>query len=127
MPATSPGPILVVDDDDAIRATVRDILDFEGYAVLTAPDGAAALRLAEQTAPACVLLDMRMPVLDGWGFAREARARGHHFPIVVMTAASDANAWCREIGGDACVPKPFQVDEMLDAIQRVLESQQARC
>ena len=122
MAETSPGPILVVDDDEAIRSTVRDILDLEGYPVLTAPDGAAALRLAEQAAPACVLLDMRMPVLDGWGFAREARARGHQFPIVVMTAASDASAWCLEIGGDACVPKPFQIDEMLDAIQRVLGS-----
>jgi CheY-like chemotaxis protein len=83
-------PILVIDDDPAILSTVLDILEFEGYPVATAVNGAEGLRCVEQEPPALVLLDMRMPVLDGWGFARTLRERGIILPIVVMTAAQDA-------------------------------------
>ena len=112
-------PILVVDDDPAIRETVSSVLEMEGYAHAVACDGLEALEIAERIKPSAVLLDMRMPVMDGWGFAREARRRGHDFPIVVMTAAENARRWCDEIGGDACVPKPFELDDLIGAIDRV--------
>ncbi len=67
--------VLVVDDDPAILTTVSEILQFEGYAVRTATNGAEALRLVEHARPWLILLDMRMPVMDGWGFARALRAR----------------------------------------------------
>jgi two-component system response regulator MprA len=70
------GAVLVVDDDEAIRDRVRDALEFEGYRVVTAPDGAAALAALEGPAPCSVLWDMRMPVLDDWAFCRAYRARG---------------------------------------------------
>jgi CheY-like chemotaxis protein len=116
--ATRQATVLVVDDDAAIRETVAEILDLEGYAVETARDGAEALRLIAVARPALVLLDMRMPVLDGWGFARVARERGLDVPILVMTAAQDAWRWCDEIGAAGCVPKPFDLDDLLRVVAR---------
>src|SRR5687768_233387 len=112
-------PILVVDDDASIRQTVREILDLEGYPVETASDGREALRVVERDAPSLVLLDMRMPELDGWGFAREIRERGIELPILVMTAAENARSWAAEIGADGYVAKPFELDELLAAVERV--------
>ena len=112
-------PILVVDDDASIRQTVREILDFEGYAVETAADGLEALRAVERGEPSLVLLDMRMPELDGWGFARAIRERGIQLPILVMTAAENARSWANEIGADGYVAKPFELDELLAAVERV--------
>jgi two-component system chemotaxis response regulator CheY len=113
------GPILVVDDDASIRQTVREILDLEGYPVETASDGREALRQVERHEPSLVLLDMRMPGLDGWGFAREIRQRGIELPILVMTAAENARSWADEIGADGYVAKPFELDELLAAVERV--------
>ena len=112
------GPILVVDDDYAIRMAVSEILQFEGYSVATAANGAEALAAIERLKPSLVLLDMRMPVLDGWGFARALRERGVQVPTVIMTAAHDAAVWASEIGADGYLPKPFQIQELLDVVAR---------
>jgi len=89
--------VLVVDDNLDIQSVIALILSAEGYQVTTASNGAEALHVLTQVEPACVLLDMRMPVLDGWGFARELAARQRHIPLVAMTAAQDAQAWCEQI------------------------------
>src|SRR5690349_18121625 len=68
--------VLVVDDDETIRTTVSETLDLEGYPVHLAADGVEALRSAEESPPQVILLDMRMPVLDGWGVARGLAERG---------------------------------------------------
>ena len=109
-------PILIVDDDPAILATVAAILEFEGYTVEQARNGAEALVALEQVRPGLVLLDMRMPVLDGWGFARALTERGIHLPILVMTAAQDAGRWAREIGAVGYVAKPFELSSLLHAV-----------
>jgi CheY-like chemotaxis protein len=113
-------PILVVDDDPTILATVADALDLEGYPVVTATNGAEALAAIESQAeqPSLVLLDMRMPVLDGWGFMRAVRERGLTPSVVVMTAAADARRWAREIGAHGVLAKPFELDELIAAVQR---------
>ncbi|HEY3109013.1 MAG TPA: response regulator [Chloroflexota bacterium] len=110
--------VLVVDDDEAIRSTVTQILEFEGYSVVAAADGAEALAAVEAELPCLVLLDMRMPILDGWGFAAALRKRGLKVPIAVMTAAQNAQRWCDEIGGDACLAKPFDLDDMVATVAR---------
>ena len=89
-------PVLVVDDDPLIRTSISEILDLEGYPVATAANGAEALESVEQSMPSLVLLDMRMPVMDGWGFAGALGERGIHLPILVMTAAQSAETWARE-------------------------------
>ena len=111
-------PILVVDDDPTILATVSEVLDMEGFAVMTATNGAEALVAVDQTVPSLVLLDMRMPVLDGWGFMRAVRERGLTLTVVVMTAAADARRWGREIGAEGVLAKPFDIDELLRAVQQ---------
>jgi two-component system, chemotaxis family, chemotaxis protein CheY len=111
-------PVLVVDDDAAIRDAVRDVLESEGIAVETAANGADALEQVSRHRPRLVLLDMRMPVLDGWGFASALRDRGLTLPVVVMTAAADASRWAEEIGAIGVVAKPFGVAELVNAVRR---------
>ena len=115
----SEAPILVVDDDPTILATVSEALDFEGFPVMTATNGAEALELVDRNWPSLVLLDMRMPVLDGWGFMRAVRERGLNLTVVVMTAAADARRWAREIDAQGGLAKPFELDDLLGAVMRL--------
>lgn len=110
--------VLVVDDDEGIRELVVTALAEEGYAVRSAGDGQEALAVLDQYDPQLILLDMRMPVMDGWQFAKSYRERpGHHAPIVICTAALDVRRDAREIGADGFLGKPFQLDELLDLVE----------
>lgn len=113
-----PTQILAVDDDPSILDLMRDILAGEGYDVLLAQNGAEALRVLDGNRPCLVLLDMRMPVVDGWGFARAMKERGLRYPVVVVTAAENARMWAGEIGADAYLAKPFQLAELLKVVER---------
>jgi two-component system chemotaxis response regulator CheY len=106
----------VVDDDPSIVAVVSDILIAEGHEVVSAENGAEAL--AKVNGEELVLLDMRMPVLDGWGFARAFRASGKRSPIVVMTAAENARHWAEESGAEGYLAKPFEIDALIAAVER---------
>jgi CheY-like chemotaxis protein len=109
----------VVDDDQAILSTIADLLAFEGYPVVTAEHGASALDLVNQQPVALILLDMKMPVMDGWTFAREYRCQPLlHAPIVVLTAARNAAEWAAEIEATAYLAKPFELDELLEVVGR---------
>ncbi|HEY1014942.1 MAG TPA: response regulator [Herpetosiphonaceae bacterium] len=114
---TEEHPILVIDDDPAILDTVAEMLEFEGYAVQVAANGAEGLAAVERLRPALVLLDMRMPVLDGWGFASRLRERGIELPVVVMTAAQDAQRWASDIAATGYLAKPFEYQELLSAVR----------
>jgi DNA-binding response OmpR family regulator len=61
---------------------------------------------------------MRMPMLDGWGFAKAMRARGLRYPVVVVTAAENARRWALEIDAEAYLAKPFQIGELLGIVAR---------
>lgn len=110
--------VLVADDDKSIRETVALVLADEGYEVRTAPDGAIALSLLDQWPPDVILLDMKMPVMDGWAFADAYRRRSApQAPVVVLTAAADADQWARQIGADGVLPKPFDLDALILAVE----------
>jgi CheY-like chemotaxis protein len=115
-----PPHILIIDDDPAIRATIAEVLTDEGYRVESVINGAEGLAAIERALPALVLLDMRMPVLDGWGFARLLRERGIVLPLVVMTAAQDAVRWSQEIGARWALAKPFDLDDVLQVVADAL-------
>ncbi len=116
---TAGAPILVVDDDLDLLSVMEIVLSDAGYAVRTATDGRSALACVAREMPALVLLDMRMPGMNGWEFAREFRARhGRAAPIVVVTAAEDARRRAEEIGADAWLAKPFDLDDMLAVVAR---------
>lgn len=112
-------PILVVEDDPDLLALVEMILSDAGYRVRTASDGRAALARVAEEMPALVFLDMRMPGMNGWEFAREFRARhGRAAPIVVVTAAENARDRAEEIGAEGWLAKPFELDDVLRAAER---------
>jgi len=109
--------ILVVEDDESIRDLVNMTLCDEGYEVLTAPHGAAALDVIERSKPDFILLDMCMPVMDGWEFSRVYKQTpGPHAPIVVLTAAHHAASPAAEIEADGYLSKPFDLDDLLDLV-----------
>lgn len=110
--------VLVVDDDTSILDTVTAILSGEGYEVVSAASGQEALAAVARKQPLVILLDMRMPVMDGWAVARALRERGISVPIVVMTAAESAKRWADEVGAEGYLAKPFGLDELLAAVDR---------
>jgi two-component system, chemotaxis family, chemotaxis protein CheY len=110
--------VLVVDDDPSILDTVSAILMGEGYSVMAAGGGEEALALVRSWHPTLVLLDMRMPVMDGWAVARSLHEAGLRVPIIVMTAAESARRWADEIGAAGHLAKPFALDELIDCVEK---------
>ncbi len=115
----TPTRILVVDDDESILDFVREALSDYGYAASAAIDGAEALELARRQPPDLILLDMRMPIMDGWEFAvAYQREPGPHAPMIVLTAARDVEAIAEEIHADGYLAKPFTLDELVAVVER---------
>lgn len=111
--------ILVVEDDDAIALVLEDLLAGEGYAVGRAANGAAALSMLSVFQPDVIVLDLMMPVLDGWGFRaaqRELAPELARIPVVVLSGARDAMSAGNDLGATAVVVKPFALEALLDAI-----------
>ena len=111
--------ILVVEDDADLLSLMEMILGEGGYRVRTAREGGEALARVGEEMPGLVFLDMRMPGMNGWEFAREFRARhGAACPIVVVTAAEDARRRAEEIAAQGWIAKPFQIADVLAAAAR---------
>lgn len=92
-------------------------LEDEGYDVQTATNGVKALEAVQQSAPTLILLDMRMPVMDGWAFARAYRELPTpHVPIIVLTAARDAGVYADQVEAAAHLAKPFDLNELLHIV-----------
>ena len=118
-----PKSVLVVDDDADLLRMVELVLDGEGYRVITDGEGLEALTKVAQEMPAVILLDMKMPIMDGWAFAREFRTRHDHLaPIVVLTAAEDARQRAKEIAAEGYLGKPFDIDDLLRIIKSYMDS-----
>ena len=112
--------VLVVDDDPDIRRVLVYALSDEGYEVDQAPDGHLALELVAQNPPDIILLDMKMPGVDGWAFARLYRERfEHHAPIIVLTAAQDAEQRAADIKAESYLSKPFDLDGLIMRVANV--------
>jgi two-component system, chemotaxis family, chemotaxis protein CheY len=113
--------ILIVDDDDSIRQIVRLCLVDEGYSVREAPNGEAALEVLAEWQPDLILLDLRMPIMDGWEFARRyGLTEGMHAPIVAFVAALNAAQECANLDVAGIVSKPFDLEDLLDAVRAQL-------
>jgi len=114
--------ILVVDDEEVIRANVRRLLELEGYDVVCASGGEEALQLALAHRPAAVVCDLVMPDLDGYGVLRGLRARSEtaDLPVVLLTASAGEGE--RDIalraGAAFYVTKPFDLKQLLGAVRR---------
>ncbi len=109
--------ILVVDDDESILEFVNLALSEDGYEVMTARDGKEAMQTVQRVPPDVILLDMHMPVMNGWEFAASYSQRSdNHAKIVVLTAGHNAAGAAQEIAADAFLPKPFNLDQLLDVV-----------
>lgn len=109
--------LLVVDDDADLRAFLALALRGAGYRVEEAWNGEVALSAIRVERPALILLDMRMPVMDGWAFCAALRAEDPAPPpIVVMTAAADPAKRAAEVRADGWLPKPFEYRTLIDIV-----------
>ena len=111
--------VLVVDDDEDIVSLVSFVLEEQGYVVVTAADGTAALGALETGSPGLILLDLRMPGMNGWEFATQARRQyGSQVAIVVMTAGDDGVRSAKEIQADGSLSKPFDIDDLVITVRK---------
>jgi CheY-like chemotaxis protein len=116
--------ILVVEDDRDIRESVIEVLEDEGYVVSAASDGQQALALLRSGAarPHLVLLDLMMPVMNGFQFRDEQRKDPAlaHIPVVVITADVNARAKAEGLGAAGFIQKPVKIQPLLDVIEQHL-------
>ncbi|GAB7193601.1 response regulator transcription factor [Kineococcus sp. NUM-3379] len=114
--------LLVVDDEPSIRELLATSLRFAGFEVAAAADGAEALRLAEQSRPDLVVLDVMLPDMDGFAVTRRLRQRGTDVPVLFLTARDDTadKVTGLTVGGDDYVTKPFSLEEVVARIRAVL-------
>lgn len=115
--------VLVVEDDPDMADVMLVVLRQAGYTAASAENGEQALAIAKARRPALVLLDMLMPVMDGWTCARALRRiYGRTLPIVVVTAAEHVRARGDEIDADGVLAKPFEVADLLQLVDRHLQT-----
>lgn len=119
--ATTPR-ILIAEDDRAVRDSLERALRLEGYAVETAPDGAAALTSFGENPADLLVLDIMMPKVDGMTVARTLRSRGNRTPILMLTAKHEITDRVAglDAGADDYLVKPFSLDELLARLRALL-------
>lgn len=118
-PESGRGDILVVDDSLMILQTTSQLLREEGYGVRTAVHGRDALDQVQQQMPAVILLDLMMPVMDGWEFSQCLRALpGGQVPrVLILSAVRGLASEAHELGADGFLGKPYSVPDLLERVE----------
>jgi CheY-like chemotaxis protein len=122
----SAGRILVVEDDDDIRDSLKELLEEEGYAVEVAGNGQQALlQLRSEPLPELILLDLMMPVMDGWQLQTELQQDPQlaGIPVVVISASKFSN---ESFNAAAFIPKPLDAGVLLEAIETCLPEKEGK-
>jgi DNA-binding NtrC family response regulator len=112
--------VMVIDDDAAVREILTLALQAEGYAVESARDGAEGLEMLERRRADVVIVDMRMPEVDGARFCRQYADRLGGGPVILMTAMTGRPTSTDLPGVVEAITKPFDLDEVLDTVARVI-------
>lgn len=121
---TANAQVLVVDDEPAIQRLISALLKTEGYEVRTARDGQEALNLLQDWEPDLIVLDLMMPVMDGRAF-RAAQLQldpATTVPLIVLTAHRTDHGAADGLGAAAVLTKPFEIDELIEAVDRSLRA-----
>ncbi|HUQ41465.1 MAG TPA: response regulator [Candidatus Limnocylindrales bacterium] len=113
--------ILVIDDDDQLADVVRQVLRDAGYSVATVRHGAAALELVRHISPDLILLDLSMPIMDGWSFvAQYRRIAKPSARVVLLTGNPQAAEIARSLDADGFIAKPFDIASLVSVVAREL-------
>jgi len=117
-----PRRVLIVDDEEGFRDGVADLLEMEGYSVLVAKDAVDAIRVLPEFQPEVILLDLRMPNLDGEAFMRgmDGLPAATKAPVVLLSAKEDLAAIAGRAGAAAYLHKPFEAPQLLSILEKVL-------
>jgi two-component system cell cycle response regulator DivK len=117
--------VLLVDDYPDAREMYAEYLDFSGFAVVEAANGMEALQRAAETEPDIILMDLSLPVMDGWEATRRLKAdtRTAHIPVIALTghALAGISDGARKAGCDAFVTKPCLPEDLVKEIRKVLD------
>lgn len=111
--------MLLVEDDDTLRGLVQRTLEARAYRVRPAGTVTEAVAAVRREAPAVLLLDINLPDGSGWDVLRTLRAQGQHIPTVVVSAAPVSRAHLNEYRAAAYLPKPFPLETLLAAMERL--------
>jgi DNA-binding response OmpR family regulator len=114
--------VLIVEDDDDLRGLIGAALGDAGYAAIEAADGAEALAACEQRDPQVILLDLGLPRLGGQAFADTYRRGLGRAKLIVMTGAESGGEMSARMHASVFLSKPFDLDQLLDAVKRVLHT-----
>jgi DNA-binding response OmpR family regulator len=111
--------VLVVEDERSIREIMTAALEDEGYEVRAAENGEIALHILDQWRPHVILLDLMMPLVNGWEFRSRqlSSAALASIPVIVMSAGQNLRAGVDELFAQAILPKPFDLDVMLSLVE----------
>src|SRR5688572_21542635 len=111
--------VLVVEDDAELRRLTESLLTMHGYHVIVASHGQDAIRRLRERCPDLIVLDLNMPVMDGWQFRSEQRyltdRKRSAVPVLLMTGESDAASQAERLRAVGVIKKPFDPDDLLDA------------
>ncbi|HDS84428.1 MAG TPA: response regulator [Phycisphaerales bacterium] len=121
--------VLVVDDEPNIVQTLKDRLEMNDYQVFTAQNGAEGLKTAQEQSPDVILLDVIMPIMDGHDMLEQLRQHdwGKQISVIMLTARSQAQdiARARACGIEDYIIKPFDLSELLEKIENIIERRKA--
>jgi CheY-like chemotaxis protein len=122
--------VLLIEDDPDIREAIGDVLSEEGYTVAMADTGQQGLHCLRgaDPLPDVILLDLMMPVMDGWMFRQEQKREPawDAIPVIVLSAAGNARERAESIGAAGCLRKPLDIDELLALLARVVAESDVR-
>jgi len=120
--------VLLVEDDPDIREAIGDVLQEEGYTVAMADTGLQALdRLRADPLPDVILLDLMMPIMDGWKFRQEQKQHPawDAIPVIVLSAVGNTQERAESIGASGHLRKPLDIDELLDMLAKVVPAERS--
>jgi len=120
--------ILIVEDEPGILLSLKDEFEFEGYTVFTAEDGEEGLELARDQKPDLIILDIMLPLLDGYDVCKNLRSEGDNTPIIMLTVKDKEidKILGLELGADDYVTKPFSVRELLARVKAIFRRTENR-
>ena len=123
-----PKKILIIEDDPGILLSLKDEFESEGYTVSTAEDGEKGLEIAKQQKPDLIILDIMLPVLDGYEVCKRLRMEGNTTPIIMLTVKDKEidKVLGLELGADDYVTKPFSLRELMARVKAVLRRTEER-